>query len=277
MCTINSGSLISHEKHLQLCQFIETYKPDVILGCETKLEPSIQGSSIFPDEYTMSQPNRKDRVLGGGGVLVAVSGNIIAAERFSQADCEIVWTKITHDSGTVTFGAFYRQPSSSDEIMDQLGISMNNLKELNGLDGKHIVLGVDFNLPDIEWRNGSIKPYPQYARCISEKMLDIVDDYNLTQMVHEPTRLENTLDLVFTTHPDLIENTYVVPGMSDHSVVICDISFKLASPKKTPRTVFVYKKADMESLKTDLEHSFNTLLASDSATKTVEETGRISR
>ena len=158
----------------------------------------------------MSQPNRKDRVLGGSGVLVAVRGNIIAAERFSQADCEIAWTKITHD----------RQPSSSDEIMDQLGISMNNLKELNGLDGKHVALGGDFNLPDIEWRNGSIKPYPQYARCISEKMLDIVDDYNLTQMVHEPTRLENTLDLVFTTHPDLIENTYVVPGMSDHSAVI---------------------------------------------------------
>ena len=75
-------------------------------------------------------------------------------------------------------------------------------------------------------------------------MLDIVDDYNLMQMVHEPTRLENTLDLVFTTHPDLIENTY---------------------------TVFVYKKADMESHKQDLEHSFNTLLASDPATKTVEE------
>ena len=182
----------------------------------------------------MSQPNRKDCVLGGGGVLVAVRGNIIAAERFSQADCEIVWTKITHDSGTITFGAFYRQPSSSDEIMDQLGISMNNLKELNEHDGKQVVLGGDFNLPDIEWRNGSIKPYPQYARCISEKMLDIVDDYNLTQMVHEPTRLENTLDLVFTTHPDLIENTYVVSGMSDHSAVVCDINFKLAPPKKPP-------------------------------------------
>ena len=101
--------------------------------------------------------------------------------------------------------------------------------------------------------------------------LIFVDDYNLTQMVHEPTRLENTLDLVFTTHPDLIENTYVVPCMSDHSAVICDINFKLAPPKIPPRTVFVYKKADMESLKQDLEHSFNTLLASDPAAKTVEE------
>ena len=165
-------------------------------------------------------------------------GNIVASERPSQADCEIVWTKITHERGAITFGVFSRQPTSTDEIMDQLSISMNNLRELNGLDGKHVVLGGDFNLPDIDWSDGSIKPYPQYARCISEKMLDIVDDYNLTQMVHEPTRMEHTLDLVFTTHPDLIENTYVVPGMSDHSAVICNINFKLTPPKKNPENCF---------------------------------------
>ena len=140
---INFGSLISHDKHLQLCQFIETYKPDVILGYETKLEPSIQSSSIFPDEYTMSQQNRKDRAYGGGGVLIAVRGNIIVAERLSPADCEIVWTKIFHDHGTITFGSFYRQPSSSDEIMDQLSISINNLKELNGLDGRHVNVTIE--------------------------------------------------------------------------------------------------------------------------------------
>ena len=271
VCVINFGSLISHDKHLQLCQFIETYKPDVILGCETKLEPSIQSSSIFPDEYTMSQPNRKDRAYGGGGVLIAVRGNIIAAERLSPADCEIVWTKIFHDHGTITFGSFYRQPSSSDEIMDQLSISINNLKELNGLDGRHVILGGDFNLPDIEWSDGSIKPNPQYARSISEKILDILDDNNLTQIVHEPTRLENTLDQIFTTHPDLIVNTFVVPGMSEHSAVICDINFKLTPPKVPQRTVYVYKKADMEGLKLDLEQSFETLLASEPSKKTVEE------
>ena len=128
VCVINFGSLISHDKHLQLCQFIETYKPDVILGCETKLESSIQSSSIFPDECTMSQPNCKDRAYGGGGVLIAVRGNIIAAERLSPADCEIVWTKIFHDHGTITFGSFYRQPSSSDEIMDQLSSDQSVLE-----------------------------------------------------------------------------------------------------------------------------------------------------
>ena len=48
-----------------------------------------------------------------------------------------------------------------------------------------------------------------------------MDEFSLTQVVEEPTRHNNILDLVFTTHRDLIEGTYVVPGMSDHSAVVC--------------------------------------------------------
>ena len=56
-----------------------------------------------------------------------------------------------------------------------------------------------------------------------------MDEFNLTQVVKKPTRHNNILDLVFTTHPDLIEGTYVVPGLSD-SAVICDINFKTNPP-----------------------------------------------
>lgn len=38
---------------------------------------------------------------------------------------------------------------------------------------------------------------------------------------------------MFTTHPDLIEGTYVVPGMSDHNTVICDVNFKTKPPLST--------------------------------------------
>ena len=57
-----------------------------------------------------------------------------------------------------------------------------------------------------------------------------MDEFNLTQVVKEPTRHNNILNLVFTTHPDLIEGTYVVAGLSHRSAVICDINFKTKSP-----------------------------------------------
>ena len=57
-----------------------------------------------------------------------------------------------------------------------------------------------------------------------------MDEFNLTQVVEEPTSHNNIIELVFTTHPDLIEGTYVVLGMSVHSAVICDINFKTKPP-----------------------------------------------
>ena len=41
----------------------------------------------------------------------------------------------------------------------------------------------------------------------------------LSQVVLQPTRLENTLDLYFTTNTSLIKSTSTVPGLSDHDRV----------------------------------------------------------
>ena len=104
-----------------------------------------------------------------------------------------------------------------------------------------------------------------------KKMLGITDEFNLTQVVQEPTRHNNILDLVFTTHPDLIEGTYVVPGRSDHSAVICDINFKTKPPLNPPRSVYLYKHADMGGLQEQLWNSYTSFLASDPSTKSVEK------
>ena len=77
---------------------------------------------------------------------------------------------------------------------------MNNIKQLSGIDGKYVLLSGDFNLPDIDWEEGSVKSNPQYTAAINWKMIDIVNDFNLTQMVTEPTRQGNILDLLFTSH-----------------------------------------------------------------------------
>ena len=122
-----------------LVQFIETYKPDVILGCESHLDRSINSSEIFPPVYLSPPPNRNDRDYGlTGKVLIAVHSNIISMERLSPADCEIVWTKLSHSNGEILFGSFYRQPGSTVHVMEQLKLSMCNPRELAGVDGSHV-------------------------------------------------------------------------------------------------------------------------------------------
>ena len=121
-------------------------------------------------------------------------------------------------------GSFYRPPSTSVDYLEQLELSMNNIKQLSGIDGKYVLLSGDFNLPDIDWEEGSVKSNPHYTAAINWKMIDIANDFNLTQIVSEPTRQGNILDLLFTSHQYLVDKVYIVPGMSDYDAVISDIN-----------------------------------------------------
>lgn len=93
-------------------------------------------------------------------------------------------------------------------------------------------------------------------------MIDIANDFNLTQMVMEPTRQGNILDLLFTSHPDLVDKVYTAPGMSDHDAVICDINFRANPPANPKRNVYLYKRADMEGLRRKLKECFELFQAS---------------
>ena len=94
---------------------------------------------------------------------------------------------------------FYRPPKSPIDHLEQLELSMNNLKLLNGLHGKHVILGGDFNLPDINWQDRSISANQQNSTAINEKMVGIMDEFNLIQMVLEPTHQCNILSCVHNT------------------------------------------------------------------------------
>ena len=48
---------------------------------------------------------------------------------------------------------------------------------------------------------------------VSKLMIDIMNDYNLEQIVKEPTRGENILDLCFTTHPASAKSVQVTHGI----------------------------------------------------------------
>ncbi len=57
-------------------------------------------------------------------------------------------------------------------------------------------------------------------------------DYNfLTQIIEEPTRMENTLDLVFTNKPqDVIETRITSTQLSDHKLVDLLLGFNPITP-----------------------------------------------
>ena len=55
---------------------------------------------------------------------------------------------------------------------------------------------------------------------------------------------------MFTSNHGLISSVDVHPGMSDHNFIITDVNHQTKSAKTKPHRVLLYKKADMNRLKT---------------------------
>ncbi|MEW8548672.1 MAG: hypothetical protein AB2693_34660, partial [Candidatus Thiodiazotropha sp.] len=69
------------------------------------------------------------------------------------------------------------------------------------------------------------------------------------QMVTSPTRGQNILDLFFTSNPTLVHKVSIVPGLSDHDIVLAEVNSCPEHIKQVPRDIPLYKKANWDQLK----------------------------
>ncbi|XP_072023124.1 uncharacterized protein [Amphiura filiformis] len=147
----------------------------------------------------------------------------------------------------------------------------DSLTKLRATSNGQIFLAGDFNLPDIEWENNSFKTGGQYP-SLSKKLLEITAEFGLEQVVREPTRGNNTLDLFFTTNPTLVEKSIVVPGISDHdSIPLIIVNCRPKINKQKARKIFLYHKADLQALKSDLKNWSDLFVRKNVSNSTVNE------
>ena len=235
---------------------IDTLKPDIVAGTESHLEDSINTNEIFPPDYTTY---RNDRNRHGGGVFISVKNKWVSRQINPSIDvtCEVIWVSVDrYGSSPITIGSFYRPPGSPPEALTDLTKSATSIKRG---DNSCILIAGDFNLPGIDWNEQKIVPGSRDgAQC--QTLLNFCDDMALDQLVKEPTRHQNTLDLIFTSHPGLVQNTTVGPGLADHDIVITDMHIKAKWIKKPKRNILLYHKADTVGLTANMEkyrHSFS--------------------
>ncbi|CAC5423219.1 unnamed protein product [Mytilus coruscus] len=246
---VNVNFQSSKTKQGQLYNMLDSTKRDIILGTETWIDSSIKDSQIFPPGYNIY---RNDRNLNGGGVLVAVRDNLISSPVTElQTDCEMVWCKLElvgHKAIYLT--SFYNPKTSNEEGYKQFDISMSRATNVKNA---FIIAAGDFNLPGWDWKTNQLKPKTQNVN-IHHKFTDILDDHGLTQIVNEPTRGTNTLDLFITNYPDSFRRTEVIPGLSDHDIVYTEVDRIPAKLQQKPRKIFLYKKARWQNVKDDLHN-----------------------
>ena len=164
----------------------------------------------------------------------------------------------------------HRPPDNNMDPLVALDESLQKLSVYSNGSPNLLIAG-DFNLPDIDWAQGSLKSSCVYTTTVSYKMLDIARDNYISQVNLHPTREKNILDLIFVTSPDLATNICTSPGMSYHDIVLADINIKIKINKKQPRLVNLYNKAWWPALKADLYSYQQKFLNSNPQERSVEE------
>ena len=120
------------------------------------------------------------------------------------------------------------------------------------------------NLPGIDWGKMDLKsscPTPAQHT----QFLDILADYGMSQVVDQPTRGENTLDLLVVNNPTLINRVEIIPGISDHDAVFTEIDISPKRYQQKRRKVPIYGKANWDKIRDNMK---TTLLAIDRAKDT---------
>ena len=202
---------IKRKQHL-VNNIIESLKSDIVFGTETWLDPTIKNSEIFPDGFKIYRRDRTGQQ--GGGVLIAIKDHYISdeVEDLSPDDkCEMIWAKIEIvGCKTLYLSSFYNPKTSDEQSLNWFDTSVRRASQIKN---SSILIGGDFNLPNWDWKNKILKPNSSYPK--NHYLFDnTLDDLGLTQVVVQPTRKDNILDLIITNLPNQVPRIEIMPGIS---------------------------------------------------------------
>ena len=214
----------------------ESHQFDIITVSETWLSPSVPDELIYLKNF--HPPIRLDQQYNdNGGVAIYVREDLYCkpCPDLQVKFLEAVWveTKINHESLLV--GSFYRNPRSQVNYWELIE---EGISKVDRTQTKFIILG-DFN--------DDALPHP------SQHMIDILNGYQLKQLITSPTRITNNtatcLDLVITQSPDIIKTVEILPPFcSDHSVPCAVLKQLVHRQSSFQRLIFNYDQLDQEKM-----------------------------
>ena len=127
-------------------------------------------------------------------------------------------------------------------------------------------------MPGVDWPSMTCKRHaatPAICKCL----INIAQDSGLEQIVTEPTRGDNILDLVLTNNPTLINNAQSMPPLSpqaDHNTVYVGMNIKPKVCKQPPRKVYKYNRADWDTIRDKVTSLSDRILEKESCLSTQE-------
>lgn len=217
---------------------------DIFAVSETWLSNRIDNEHIAIDNYKFVRSDRSSR---GGGVGLYIKDYLKFEMILAQCDdaLEQLWIKFKIKQKFYTLGVLYRPPQSNfNSFLNLIETSATSL--LNDTDYFIFTGDVNINIFDTE----SIKT-KQF-----EEMLDV---YNLTQIVTDPTRITQTsctlIDVFVISDSKLVQEIEVLDGhnLADHDIINCKLLFTKKKTEPIIKTYRNFRNFNYESFNHDLQ------------------------
>ena len=163
-----------------------------------------------------------------------------------DSSCEVIWVQIhSQNHCSRILGLFCCPPQSPVSVWDDLALCVSQLRQR--LPDIPLLLGGDFNCPGIDWGTSSLTEL-YLLILFRESLVQFAHDFLLEQIILEPTRGDNILDLCFTSHPASIHHYKTVPNLSDHDAIIIETFYNIPINKRLKKRVYCYNRANWEAL-----------------------------
>lgn len=202
----------------QLIAAVSLQNPTVLAITETWLSDDIACLYKYGN-YSQFAVCRQS-VGGGGGVMMLFHPNMsvvkVRTSVVPPPSCDALAVVDIKDGHCWVL--VYRPPDcnacDSTQLCEYLDCLLTTYKSVT-------IIG-DFNMSHIKWFNSD----NQHLSSVERNFLSFCASWDLQQLVPKPTRGNNYLDLVLTTHPERFGDVNVVSPLvkSDHDAVICQMS-----------------------------------------------------
>ena len=263
---INIRSINNAVKRASLAAEIERLSPDILGLNETWLGDSVEFLEIAGYEIVSrrDRPQQSVAKLNHGGIaLYRRRGGVLVTHLENSLNAERAWHIVHTDVGGVLLGLWYRPPASPHSHIESVDEELERLGD--GMVGTLLV--GDLNV----WHKSWLRHSPADT-LEGERLRTICKEHDLKQLVQDPTRGPNLLDLALSSlHGHAA--AAVQPAIADHAGVLVSVELPTPVEKFTERVVWDYKFADWKGLNSALlATDFQLNLDIDAATKSFTET-----
>ena len=136
---------------------------------------------------------------------------------------------------------YYRPPTAQADSLKSLYSAV-----AAGNSSSPVIICGDFNVPDMDWVTTS----PRVTTPVTDALCQFVHDNFLSQLVSGPTRGDNVLDLLLTTHPDIASSVQVIDSLPgcDHVAVCFSLAARIPKQSAVKRVLYNYKATNLDDL-----------------------------